>query len=105
MPTPMSGETKSKYVSRCIGVRQNENPKEDPKQSSAICYSMWDQHKKKEAKLEKISEFSSPMLATEHGIVQAEPQKVLPGKYPEFDEIELPENLKRNPWEWDDGKF
>lgn len=99
MPTPNEGESKKAYVSRCIGVRQNEHPDEDVKQSSAVCYSMWDQAKKK--KLEKIEEIEIPGAATSHGATNAEPQQILSGQYPEFEQIDLPENLTKRPWERD----
>lgn len=57
------------------------------------------------AKLEKIEEIKeSTLLMTEHGIVEVEPQKTLPGQYPEVPEMELPDSLKKRPWErdWND---
>ncbi len=47
MPKPTEGETREHFVSRCISMRHSENPKEDNKQSIAICFSMWKEHNKK----------------------------------------------------------
>jgi|WetSurMetagenome_2_1015567.scaffolds.fasta_scaffold541829_2 hypothetical protein len=106
MPKPTAGESQSDFVSRCIGVRQNEHPTEDPKQSSAICYSVWDEHKKKEEaeKLEKINEVKeSTLLMGDHGVVEAEPETVFQGQYPEVPAMDLPPTLKKRPFErdWD----
>lgn len=47
MPTPKKGETREQFVSRCVPMRHQEHPKEDNKQSVAICFSMWREHNKK----------------------------------------------------------
>jgi hypothetical protein len=104
MPKPQEGESQSDFVSRCISVRQHEHPDEDTKQSSAVCYSVWSDNKKKESKLEKIEEIKeTPLLMTDHGVVETQPETLVPGIYPEFEDVELPENLKKKPWErdWD----
>lgn len=45
MPRIGVGEKKDSFISRCISVRQDENPGEDNKQSVAICHGMWrDKH-------------------------------------------------------------
>lgn len=51
-------------------------------------------------KLEKIEEITSPagMLTTELGSEAAHPEAVMPGQYPEFEMVELPENLKPAPF-------
>jgi hypothetical protein len=98
MPKPKPNESESDFVSRCIETRQNENPDESTKQSSAVCYSMYKEHKKK---LEKIEELVEPGTGTSHGMVGATPESVVPGQYPEFPEVEIPENLKKKPWERD----
>lgn len=41
MPKIGAGETEDSFVSRCVSVRQKENPGESQKQSVAICYSMY----------------------------------------------------------------
>ena len=54
------------------------------------------------AKLEKIEEIKeSTLLMTEHGVVEVEPQKTLPGQYPEVPEMELPANLTKRPYDYD----
>jgi hypothetical protein len=45
MPTPGKKETQKDFVSRCIPIRQKEHPGEDPKQSSAICNSIFRKEK------------------------------------------------------------
>ncbi len=45
MPTPSKGESREDFVGRCIPILKKEG--RDQKQSVAICYSMYDQHKKK----------------------------------------------------------
>lgn len=47
MPTPKPNEKEEDYISRCIPIVINEGTTKDPKQASAICYSMWREHKKK----------------------------------------------------------
>jgi len=49
MPTPRKGESKSKFVSRCIGVVKGENSKLTDKQASGRCYGIWDEHQKRKS--------------------------------------------------------
>lgn len=46
MPTPNKGESKDKYISRCIPIVINEGTTKDSKQAAAICFSLWKQHHK-----------------------------------------------------------
>lgn len=48
MPTPRAGESKDKFVSRCISYMSNEKPNMSKDQRVAVCFSLWKQHKKKE---------------------------------------------------------
>lgn len=47
MPTPTENETREEFMSRCVPMRHREHPNEDNKQSVAVCFSMWKQHKEK----------------------------------------------------------
>lgn len=49
MPTPNKGESQSDFVSRCIPIVMNEGTAKDNKQASAICYSIFRRHDKKES--------------------------------------------------------
>lgn len=42
MPDPNDYDAEDDFVSACIPQRQKEHPEEDVNQSTAICYSMWD---------------------------------------------------------------
>jgi hypothetical protein len=46
MPEPLKGETKEKYIPRCISYLVKEEGKPQ-KQAIAICYSMWENKDKK----------------------------------------------------------
>lgn len=59
MPTPGEKETEQEFVDRCIPIVIAEGTAKDGAQASAICHSMWDQHKEKKesamyVKLEEI---------------------------------------------------
>ena len=41
MPVPRSGETRKKFISRCIPIVLHEGTTDDPKQAAAICHSIW----------------------------------------------------------------
>lgn len=47
MPTPRRNEKKSDFVGRCIPIVIDEGTAKDSKQGAAVCYSMWDEYKKK----------------------------------------------------------
>jgi len=47
MPKPRKRESKDEFISRCVEVVMHEGTTSDPKQAVAICYSIWDEHKKK----------------------------------------------------------
>lgn len=42
MPDPNDYDAEDDFVSACIPQRQKEHPEEDVDQSTAVCYSMWD---------------------------------------------------------------
>jgi len=44
MPVPKEGETRDKFISRCIPYVIHEGTTDDPKQAAAICYSIWRKH-------------------------------------------------------------
>lgn len=45
MPTPKPDEKQNDFISRCMAYPDMQ--KYDSKQRSAICYSVWKEHKKK----------------------------------------------------------
>ena len=45
MPTPRKKEKKNKFISRCISQVVDEG--KDSKQAQAICFSLWENRKKK----------------------------------------------------------
>ncbi len=47
MPNPRKGETREKFVSRCVPVVIREGTAKDGKQGAAICNSMWRRRNKK----------------------------------------------------------
>jgi len=49
MPTPGGKETKEQFLERCIPIVLDEGTAKDGDQAYAICNSMWEQDKKKEA--------------------------------------------------------
>jgi len=55
MPTPSKGESQKDFVSRCIPIRQKEHPDEDPKQSAAVCNSMYREAHKAKALIMKMT--------------------------------------------------
>ena len=55
MPAPGKGESQKDYVSRCIPARQGEHPDEDPKQSAAVCNSMYREAHKAKALIMKMT--------------------------------------------------
>lgn len=50
MPAVQKGESRKKYVSRCIPAVLKEGTAKDNKQAAAICHSMYSRHKKKGGK-------------------------------------------------------
>ena len=51
MPTPRKDETEDEFVERCIPIVIEEGTAEDGDQASAICHSMWEQHKEENDKM------------------------------------------------------
>ena len=49
VPTPRSGESQQKFVSRCIQSLKHTDPDRPDKQIQAICYSTWRRINKAEA--------------------------------------------------------
>lgn len=47
MPVPRSGETQGDFVARCIPIVIEDGTAKDPRQATAICFSMWREAKKK----------------------------------------------------------
>lgn len=54
MPTPQDKESKKDFVGRCIPELVKEG--KDQKQAVAICYSMWEEEKKKADVVAKIGD-------------------------------------------------
>lgn len=50
MPTPNKNEKQKDYISRCMGDTEMNSKHPDQKERAAVCYSMWKQHQKKQAK-------------------------------------------------------
>lgn len=48
MPTPRENETRKDFVKRCIPIVIDEGNADDGAQATAICHSMYTEHKKKE---------------------------------------------------------
>jgi hypothetical protein len=48
MPKPKDGESEKDFVSRCIPIVMDEGTAKDNKQAAAICYSKYEENKKKE---------------------------------------------------------
>ena len=49
MPTPNRGESEKDYVARCIPIVIKDGTAKDGRQASAVCHSMYKDHKKKQA--------------------------------------------------------
>jgi len=49
------GETKSKFVSRCIPVVLQDGTAKDDKQAVAVCYSMWEEDKKENSNMANVN--------------------------------------------------
>lgn len=47
MPSPKKGESKKKFLQRCMGDPESNKDFPDQKQRYAVCNSFWDQKKKK----------------------------------------------------------
>lgn len=62
MPTPPKpGESEKDFINRCVPVVLHDKTTDDPKQAVAICYSMWNEHKKKEQEVNQaIHEVINP---------------------------------------------
>lgn len=44
MPKPSKNESKDHFINRCVPIVISEG--HNPKQATAICFSIWEQHKK-----------------------------------------------------------
>lgn len=47
MPTPTKGETRKKFVSRCIPILKKEDPEISNEHAAGKCYGIYDNWKKK----------------------------------------------------------
>ena len=95
MPKPGRGESEGDFVSRCIKFLHDEGSALADDAKAAACYDAFQRGKK----LETIEEITAPgFLVNELGVTAAHPESVLPGQYPEFEAVELPENLKPRPF-------
>lgn len=47
MPTPKKNEKQKDFIKRCIPFVIDEGTTKDPKQATAICFSIWKRSKKK----------------------------------------------------------
>lgn len=56
MPKPKKGESKSDYVSRCMGDKGMIDEYPDEEQRSAVAHSMWDESKKKSFELTDLAD-------------------------------------------------
>ena len=52
-PSPSDYSSEGDFVSACIKQRQDEHPSEDVDQSTAICYSMWEDKSMKQREADK----------------------------------------------------
>ena len=50
MPKPREDEKEKEFIHRCIPFVMDEGTTDDPKQATAICYSIWREHEKPPAK-------------------------------------------------------
>lgn len=101
MPKPRDGEDRGAFVSRCMSFLDDEGSAMNQDQRLGACYSQWEKSKK----LEKIAEITDPpAMTTEFGPPRVAPEVVVAGHYPEFEEVELPENLKART-SWSDSKI
>lgn len=56
MPTPpRPGEREKDFINRCIPVVINDGTAKDPQQAAAICYSMWEDAKKKDEEVKQLA--------------------------------------------------
>jgi hypothetical protein len=70
IPAPHKTESKSEFVSRCMGDKVMNEDFEDQKQRAAVCYSRWDKKKAKASFVvsvgsEEYASFSEESLAAE----------------------------------------
>jgi hypothetical protein len=56
MPTPREGETRQKFIQRCIPQVIRDGTAEDGTQGAAVCQSIWRQNKRGEATAEEAKE-------------------------------------------------
>jgi len=56
MPTPREGETRQKFIQRCIPQVIRDGTAEDGTQGAAVCHSIWRQNKRGEATAEEAKE-------------------------------------------------
>lgn len=54
MPTPLMGETQGDFISRCIPIVIEDGTAKDPRQATAVCFSLWEQAKKEARVKNKI---------------------------------------------------
>lgn len=47
MPTPNKDESKDDFIDRCIPIVMNEEEDRSSEQAVAMCYSYWEENKKK----------------------------------------------------------
>ncbi len=92
MPVPNRGETKRHFISRCIPIVINEGTTKDPKQAAAICYSIWEKHRKKHMceKCQKetdCADYESFLVCLECDSVLTLEGKVAPNKEELIDKI------------------
>lgn len=53
MPLPKPDESQDEFIGRCIPYVLQEGTTKDPKQATAICYSLWRKHKEKQDAVSK----------------------------------------------------
>jgi hypothetical protein len=73
IPAPHKTESKSEFVSRCMGDKVMNEDYEDQKQRAAVCYSRWDRRKAKASFTfsvggEEYASFSGESLAAEKAL-------------------------------------
>ena len=97
IPKPRSGESQSKFISRCMSFLNDEGTTGD--EATAMCYSQWERAKKEE----------DPVRLQTDNLGRSgsyEQDKVIAGNYPEIDTSEeLPESLKPRHLRDDDHLF
>jgi hypothetical protein len=64
MPHPSPGESRDKYIPRCISTLMHEKPDRDHKQAIAICFSMWKQAHEQESLINRIDLYLDEKVLT-----------------------------------------